>query len=215
MPISISRIVMIVTLIALAVVVYFTMNSCETFNNIKTIKNTDTQKRENFTGTLAEAPQVNEPAPVPTNFVGSNPYPQIPTDQSNLPFDNSRKVVDPEVTKIEPKVEAAFKSTIDYSTVVGNTAGVDDLLNTYAGVTKSALPTKKNDDVNDIYMEGTDTLAAPLADRMYFTNSIANVNRNASWDLRGDIATTYNDKFTPFNQSTIYGEPMTINRLGN
>lgn len=71
-------------------------------------------------------------------------------------------------------------------------------------------------DVNDIYqVEGTDLLVAPLADRFYNTNSIANVNRNASHDFRGDIPTSYNDNFTPFYQSAIYGEPMTVNRLGD
>ena len=74
---------------------------------------------------------------------------------------------------------------------------------------------EKSGDVNDVYVEGTDLLAAPLADRFYYTNSIANVNRNASNDLRGDIQTAYNVNFTPFYQSTIYGEPMTVNRLGD
>ena len=73
-----------------------------------------------------------------------------------------------------------------------------------------------NDDINDVYkVDGTDLLAAPLADRFYYTNSIANVNRNASNDLRGDIAISYNDSYTPFYQSSIYGEPLTVNRLGD
>ena len=72
-----------------------------------------------------------------------------------------------------------------------------------------------DDDVNIIPVEGTDLLAAPLADRMYYTNSIANVNRNASQDFRGDIPISYNASYTPFYQSAIYGEPMTINRLGD
>ena len=80
----------------------------------------------------------------------------------------------------------------------------------------SQVSGETNDDVNDVYkVDGTDLLAAPLADRFYYTNSIANVNRNASSDLRGDIAISYNDTFTPFYQSSIYGEPLTVNRLGD
>ena len=55
----------------------------------------------------------------------------------------------------------------------------------------------------------------PLADRFYYTNSVANVNRNASHDLRGDISIPYNETYTPFYQSAIYGEPLTVNRLGD
>ena len=43
---------------------------------------------------------------------------------------------------------------------------------------------------------------------MLYTNSIANVNRNASQDLRGDIPLQYDEKYTPFNASTIYGSPL-------
>lgn len=74
-------------------------------------------------------------------------------------------------------------------------------------------------DANDsLQIEGTDLLTAPLVDNMLYTNSIANTNRNASQDLRGDIPLQYNDSYTPFNASTIYGAPlsqraMTINNV--
>ena len=69
-----------------------------------------------------------------------------------------------------------------------------------------------------IQIEGTDLLTAPLVDNMLYTNSIANTNRNASNDLRGDIPLQFNKTYTPFNSSTIYGAPrsekvMTIGKL--
>jgi hypothetical protein len=69
-----------------------------------------------------------------------------------------------------------------------------------------------------IQIEGTDLLTAPLVDNMLYTNSIANTNRNASQDLRGDIPLQFNDNYTPFYSSVIYGAPlsqhnMTINKM--
>ena len=103
-----------------------------------------------------------------------------------------------------------------------NVKGVVDLSNSEINAAAFVQPTLpagtsvQTEDVNDVYkVEGTDFLSAPLADRFYYTNSIANVNRNASHDFRGDIPTPYNDKLTPFYQSAIYGEPMTINRLSD
>ena len=59
-----------------------------------------------------------------------------------------------------------------------------------------------------IQIEGTDLLTAPLVDNMLYTNSIANTNRNASQDLRGDIPLQFNDTYTPFYSSVIYGAPL-------
>jgi hypothetical protein len=59
-----------------------------------------------------------------------------------------------------------------------------------------------------VQIEGTDLLTAPLVDNMLYTNSIANVNRNASQDLRGDIPVQFNESYTPFYSSTIYGAPL-------
>jgi hypothetical protein len=59
-----------------------------------------------------------------------------------------------------------------------------------------------------IQIEGTDLLTAPLVDNMLYTNSIANTNRNASQDLRGDIPIQFNESYTPFYSSTIYGAPL-------
>lgn len=62
-------------------------------------------------------------------------------------------------------------------------------------------------------IKGTDLLASALTDRFNSINSIANVNRNASNDLRGDIEIKYNEKYTPFYSSHIYGEPLHKNKL--
>ncbi len=59
-----------------------------------------------------------------------------------------------------------------------------------------------------LQIEGTDLLTAPLVDNMLYTNSIANTNRNASQDLRGDIPLQYNENYTPFYASTIWGAPL-------
>jgi len=69
------------------------------------------------------------------------------------------------------------------------------------------------DDVDSKLIDGTENLMAPLATRFQSVNSISNVNRNSSNDLRGDIEIQYDDKFTPFYASHIYGEPLHQNNL--
>ena len=104
---------------------------------------------------------------------------------------------------INAPVNNTNMNEIDYATVPTNFVG-------------SKPSGETNEDVNEVYkVDGTDLLAAPLADRFYYTNSIANVNRNATHDFRGDIPISYNDNYTPFYQSAIYGEPLTVNRLGD
>ncbi len=64
-----------------------------------------------------------------------------------------------------------------------------------------------------IQIEGTDLLTAPLVDNMLYTNSIANTNRNASQDLRGDIPLQFNESYTPFYSSVIYGAPLSQKQM--
>ena len=64
-----------------------------------------------------------------------------------------------------------------------------------------------------IQIEGTDLLTAPLVDNMLYTNSIANTNRNASQDLRGDLPLQFNDTYTPFYSSVIYGAPLSQKQM--
>uniref|UniRef100_A0A6C0J833 Uncharacterized protein n=1 Tax=viral metagenome TaxID=1070528 RepID=A0A6C0J833_9ZZZZ len=68
-------------------------------------------------------------------------------------------------------------------------------------------------DVDSKLIDGTENLMAPLATRFQSVNSISNVNRNSSNDLRGDIEIQYDDKYTPFYASHIYGEPLHQNNL--
>lgn len=233
---TISRIVMVLTLIALAIVVYFTMNSCETFNNIKNINNSEsfTNKidtvpyKETFVDGVDDKvsgapPFLTAPAPseiyksypadiVPPEFTPSE---VIPNDYATVPANFNGGINYGETSK--PEADAPRQPSL-LDNMMKN--GSDMLEGNYAPISQIKGPSMSattDEDVNDIYvkMEGTDFLSAPLADRMYFTNSIANVNRNASQDVRGDIPITYNTSYTPFNQSSIYGEPMTINRLGD
>ena len=63
-------------------------------------------------------------------------------------------------------------------------------------------------DLNELQIDGTDALIAASADRFYSVDTKGQTNRNASNDLRGDLPIVYNDNYTPFNQSAIYGEPL-------
>jgi len=65
----------------------------------------------------------------------------------------------------------------------------------------------QNDD-DELVVEGTDALIAASSDRFYSIDTKGQTNRNASNDLRGDIPIAYNENYTPFNQSAIYGEPL-------
>ena len=64
------------------------------------------------------------------------------------------------------------------------------------------------DDNEELLVEGTDALIAASSDRFYSIDTKGQTNRNASNDLRGDLPIAYNEKYTPFNQSAIYGEPL-------
>ena len=76
----------------------------------------------------------------------------------------------------------------------------------YAKVNYTGLVDANPEDV--LQIEGTDLLTAPLVDNMLYTNSIANTNRNASNDIRGDIPLQFNESYTPFYSSVIYGAPL-------
>ena len=83
-----------------------------------------------------------------------------------------------------------------------------------APVTQTVTVENTDNESDDVLqIDGTDLLAAPLADRFYSVNSIANVNRNASNDLRGDVPIPYDKNYTPFYQSHIQGEPLHTNTL--
>lgn len=47
-------------------------------------------------------------------------------------------------------------------------------------------------------VRGTNLLLFPLIEKVYNQNGVANVNRNQSKDLRGDVYTNYSSEYTPF-----------------
>ena len=81
-------------------------------------------------------------------------------------------------------------------------------------VTAGETEVVSEDTADDVLqIEGTDLLAAPLAKRFYSVNSVANINRNASNDLIGDIAIPYDENYSPWYQSAIRGDPIHSNPL--
>lgn len=66
----------------------------------------------------------------------------------------------------------------------------------------------QGDEEDEEKVEGTDALIAASSDRFYSIDTKGQTNRNASNDLRGDLPIAYNQNYTPFNQSAIYGEPL-------
>ena len=195
-----SRVLMILALAVLAYLVWITMSECDTFKNDKK------KSQENFV-------QVKETLVAPV----SAPVPS-PIEHMN----NKEEIV------YNAPVESAPK--INYEHFQANVDGIADTVNgaapfagksemdegKFATVKYSGLVDAKPGDI--IQIEGTDLLTAPLVDNMLYTNSIANTNRNASNDLRGDIPLQFNDTYTTFYSSVIYGAPlsqhnMTIGKL--
>lgn len=67
---------------------------------------------------------------------------------------------------------------------------------------------QQDNEDDELVVEGTDALISASADRFYSIDTKGQTNRNASNDLRGDLPIAYNQNYTPFNQSAIYGEPL-------
>ena len=204
-----SQILMVIALVVLAYMVLITINS----NGRRKYKRTDDSETE---CNQNEDFKNNKLSPLAETFANGkedndnnarmiiNEQPvgnQIMIEPKNL-NEYSKPLTFPPANKNAP-VNNTNINEIDYATVPTNFVG-------------SKPSGETNEDVNEVYkVDGTDLLAAPLADRFYYTNSIANVNRNATHDFRGDIPISYNDNYTPFYQSAIYGEPLTVNRLGD
>ena len=101
---------------------------------------------------------------------------------------------------------------VDYSNIDGKSISEYS----YATITDmKGIPSDKENDPASLLIDSSNFLCAPICNNLYYTNSISNVNKNASQDLRGDICIPYNNDGNFFLNSTIYGEPMTINRLGD
>jgi hypothetical protein len=195
-----SRVLMILALAILAYLVWITMSDCDTFKNDKK------KSQENFVQVqeASVAPVVSAPVPAP-----------VPSPIEHM--NNKEEIV------YNVPVESAPK--INYEHFQANVDGVTDTVNgaapfagksemdegKFATVKYSGLVDAKPGDI--IQIEGTDLLTAPLVDNMLYTNSIANTNRNASNDLRGDIPLQFNDTYTPFYSSVIYGAPLSQKQM--
>ncbi len=154
----------------------------------------------------SSAPAAQAPAPAaPAKFTNTNkPIQHFTNNTANVQQTISQAPVKinyehmenaPGPVEIVPGAEpAVFKSAVDMEE------------SQYAKVNYTGLVDANPEDV--LQIEGTDLLTAPLVDNMLYTNSIANTNRNASNDLRGDIPLQFNESYTPFYSSVIYGAPL-------
>jgi hypothetical protein len=186
---------MILALAILAYLVWITMSDCDTFKNNKK------KSQENFVQ-IQEAPvasvaPVAISVPVPSQIehfeVPTEPAQQVPL----INYEQTQANVDGIADTVNGAAPFAGKSEMDEGK--------------FATVKYSGLVDAKPGDV--IQIEGTDLLTAPLVDNMLYTNSIANTNRNASNDLRGDIPLQFNDTYTPFYSSVIYGAPLSQKQM--
>ena len=112
-------------------------------------------------------------------------------------------------------IEEVLDEIIEGEEVLDETAEGEEILEENGEGT--AETAEGEEDLNDIYeldelVEGTDMLVAHLLDKMYYTNSIANVNKNATHDLRGDIAQP-KKIISPWLNSSYPSEPKTSKRL--
>jgi hypothetical protein len=191
----ISRLLLVLALAVLAYIVYITMTN-------DTFANGSSPKQNNSNNVKIQIPQANriyspkiEKMTVDNTPVNNTPsvisIPQINYEN----FANAPGIVQ-EVKNVEP---APFKEN----------KPEDNGL--YASVKYSGLVDANPND--SLQIEGTDLLTAPLVDNMLYTNSIANTNRNASQDLRGDIPLQFNDTYTPFYSSVIYGAPLSQKQM--
>jgi hypothetical protein len=184
-----SKVLMVFALFILAYIVYITMNNedkkCTTSSVVTTPKVEGASVKQQASASVATT--VAQPV------AQSVAQPTAPEQFTNMTinyenFANAEGIVD------SAHNAAAFKNADEM------TDGM------YATVKYTGLADGSPNDV--IQIEGTDLLTAPLVDNMLYTNSIANTNRNASQDLRGDIPLQFNETFTPFYSSTIYGAPL-------
>lgn len=176
-----SKVLMVFALFILAYIVYITMNNEDKKCTTSSVVTTPKQE-----AAPVRAPVATPAATSVAQTTASEQFTNMTIDYEN--FANAEGVVD------NAHNAASFKN---------NNEIMDGM---YATVKYTGLADGSPNDV--IQIEGTDLLTAPLVDNMLYTNSIANTNRNASQDLRGDIPLQFNETYTPFYSSTIYGAPL-------
>lgn len=190
-----SRILMILALAVLAYLVYITMSSTDVTKKTTTTEVTPPAKDEHMSNKNKSFGSKIE------NFVSSLEqivYDAVPSLAEN---------------KIKYETFAAdiggIADSVHGAAPFGGKMAIDE--GDMAKVSYTGLADGTPGDV--IQIEGTDLLTAPLVDNMLYTNSIANTNRNASQDLRGDIPLQFNDNYTPFYSSVIYGAPLSQKQM--
>jgi len=213
-----SEILLVLVLIILAWMVYLLMSG-DKFTN--SIKNKFTNK-EKFTDNTIQLPQVR-----PGQFLEK----QLDVERQRMIPVDIKPVVGPELQTFtnaevaQPVIQPVIPENNSNIPVIkyegfANVSGYGDMTHDAAPFKGASVEddgkylTVKYTGLVDgtpgeaVQIEGTDLLTAPLVDNMLYTNSIANVNRNASQDLRGDIPVQFNESYTPFYSSTIYGAPL-------
>lgn len=174
-----SKVLMVFALFILAYIVYITMNS---------------EDKKCTTSSVVTTPK--DSAPVRTSAPVAQPVAAQTTAAEQF---SNMKINYENFANADGVIESAHNA----APFKNGEELVDGM---YATVKYTGLADGSPNDV--IQIEGTDLLTAPLVDNMLYTNSIANTNRNASQDLRGDIPLQFNETYTPFYSSTIYGAPL-------
>ena len=198
-----SRILMVLALGVLAYLVYITMTGTEQFQAkpVPKIKLPPKVPAEHMNNNIVNQvpPQVIQPIPIPMQV----------NEQIN--YDVKEKMTN-ETPAINYEHFEAVDGAVDAvhgAAPFGGKVEMDE--GKFAKVSYTGMVDGTPGDI--IQIEGTDLLTAPLVDNMLYTNSIANTNRNASQDLRGDIPLQFNDTYTPFYSSVIYGAPLSQKQM--
>ena len=202
---TLSRLIMVLSLAVLAFVLYTTINDTEEqlTNTYEPMTLKTSPKRKN-TNIERMTPKKVKKVSFKENMTNAAPLESAPITPKN---DQVNSVV---VDNLDDEFETRqLTEGFNYEDFEPN-----PVTNEVGGAPVDEMNDNLVDaEDEDLQIDGTDLLAAPLADRFHSLNSIANVNRNASNDLRGDIEIKYNDKYTPFYSSHIYGEPLHVNKL--
>ena len=201
-----SRILMVLALAVLAYLVYITMTGSEQFQAKTAPKmNLPPKARaENMNNIVNQVPpQVIQPIPMQVNEKINYDVKENMTNETPAP------VPAPAINYENFEAVDGVADGVHGAAPFGGKAEMDE--GKFATVKYTGMVDGTPGDV--IQIEGTDLLTAPLVDNMLYTNSIANTNRNASNDLRGDIPLQFNDTYTPFYSSVIYGAPLSQKQM--
>ena len=201
-----SDLLLALVLAVLAYLVFLLWNNCPATDS------TESTEEEGFANGEQCAGQVNKLAVAPdTPFL----LQQKAYDASSVPV--NAQVVTPQV--VPPVTTEQMTNKIRYEPFA-NVEGVSESIHgaapfknnapvmegNYSTVNYTGLAEAEPGEV--LQIEGTYLLTAPLVDNMLYAKSIAYTSRNASQDLRAEIPLQYNENYTPFYSSTIWGAPL-------